>query len=179
MICTLLAGNAAEELIFNEISSGASNDIKQATDIAHRMVTDFGMSPRLGPRTFGDKQEMIFLGREIAEQKDYGTRIANAIDKEVNAIIWEGHQTARDILIENKDKLVELADKLITKETLEGEELDEIFKDIAPKPPAEPPKVTPTPVPIEPVAEVIPEEKPKKAPGVPRLIPKQTPASPD
>jgi cell division protease FtsH len=179
MICTLLAGNAAEELIFNEISSGAAEDIKRATDLAHKMVTDLGMSLKLGPRTFGDKQEMVFLGREIAEQKDYGDRIADEIDKEVNEIIWEAHETARGILTENKAKLVQLAERLIAQETIEGAELDEMFQDIVPKPVREIPKVTPTPVPIEPAAEAVPEEKPKKAPGVPRLIPKQSPASPE
>jgi cell division protease FtsH len=179
MICTLLAGNAAEELIFNEISSGAAEDIKRATDLAHKMVTDLGMSLKLGPRTFGDKQEMVFLGREIAEQKDYGDRIADEIDKEVNEIIWEAHETARGILTENKAKLVQLAERLITQETIEGAELDEMFQDVSPKPVREIPKVTPTPVPIEPAAEAVPEEKPKKAPGVPRLIPKQSPASPE
>ncbi len=179
MICTLLAGNAAEELIFNEISSGAAEDIKRATDLAHKMVTDLGMSLKLGPRTFGDKQEMVFLGREIAEQKDYGDRIADEIDKEVNEIIWEAHETARGILTENKAKLVQLAERLITQETIEGAELDEMFQDVSPKPVREIPKVTPTPVPIEPAAEAVPEEKPKKATGVPRLIPKQSPASPE
>jgi cell division protease FtsH len=122
---------------------------------------------------------MVFLGREIAEQKDYGDRIADEIDKEVNEIIWEAHETARGILTENKAKLVQLAERLIAQETIEGAELDEMFQDIVPKPVREIPKVTPTPVPIEPAAEAVPEEKPKKAPGVPRLIPKQSPASPE
>jgi len=82
-----MGGRAAEELIFNDISTGAQADIKHATTWARRMVTDFGMSDKLGPRTFGDKQEMIFLGREISEQKDYGDKIANTIDEEVDRII--------------------------------------------------------------------------------------------
>ncbi len=179
MICTLLAGNAAEELIFNEISSGASDDIKRATDLAHRMVTDLGMSDKLGPRTFGDKQEMIFLGREIAEQKDYGDKIADAIDKEVNTIIWEAHETARHLLTENKAKLTFIAQKLISKETLEGEELEAVFSEAMPRPAAEP--VVAKPVPVEPAAEQKPaaEPKPQKAPIIPNILPNQNPAPSD
>ena len=86
-IATLLAGRVSEELIFNEMTTGAQNDIKQATDMARKMVTDFGMSDKLGLRSFGDKQELVFLGREISEQKDYGDGIADAIDKEVDEIL--------------------------------------------------------------------------------------------
>jgi cell division protease FtsH len=142
------------------------------------MVTDYGMSDRLGPRTFGDKQEMIFLGREISEQKDYGDKIADAIDEEVGKIIQQAHQTAEKILTENKPKLVLLAEKLIAYETLEGEELEAVFGEAPPKPTAKVTSTT-TPVPVETVAEASPEAKPKKAPAVPRFVPKQTPASPD
>jgi cell division protease FtsH len=81
MLSTLLGGRIAEELTFGEISTGASDDIRRATDLAHKMVTDYGMSDKLGTRTFGNKQEMVFLGREISEQRDYGDDIANIIDK--------------------------------------------------------------------------------------------------
>jgi cell division protease FtsH len=177
MICGLLAGNAAEELIFNEVSSGAADDIKRATALARRMVTDLGMSPHLGPRTFGDKQELVFLGREISEQKDYGEKIADAIDKEVNQIIWEAHETARTILTDNRQKLELLATKLITQETLEGEELEKVFGEIGV--PGQTPVVKPTtqPEPVKPVAEGERVLPPKKAPGVPRLVPKQAPGS--
>jgi len=179
MVATLLAGNASEELVFNEISSGASDDIKRATALARRMVTDLGMSDVLGPRTFGDKQELVFLGREISEQKDYGDKIADTIDKEVNRIIWEAHETARTILTENRVKLEQLATKLITQETLEGEELERVFGEIGvtvPKPAIKP---TTTPEPVKPVAEGESTPQPKKVPGVPRLIPRQTPAGSD
>jgi cell division protease FtsH len=177
MVATLLAGNASEELVFNEISSGASDDIKRATALARRMVTDLGMSDVLGPRTFGDKQELVFLGREISEQKDYGEKVADTIDKEVNRIIWESHETARTILNKNREKLDLLATKLITQETLEGEELERVFGEIGvagPKPVVKP---TTEPEPVKPVAEGEPVIPPKKVPGVPRLIPKQTPAT--
>ncbi len=178
MIATFVGGYTAEKLIFSEVTTGAYDDIRRATELARRMVTDFGMSDKLGPRTFGDKQEMIFLGREISEQKDYGDKIADAIDEEVGQIIQQAHQTAEKILTENKSKLVLLAQKLIARETLEGEELEAVFGETPPKPTT---KVTPTttPVPVEPVAETSPEAKPKKAPAVPRFVPKQTPASPD
>jgi cell division protease FtsH len=179
MIAHLLAGNAAEELIFNEISSGAADDIKRATALARRMVTDLGMSNILGPRTFGDKQEMVFLGREISEQKDYGEKVADAIDHEINRIIWEGHETARKILTENKSKLKRLAAKLMTQETLEGEELEKVFAEIGLSKPVKKPKKTIIPVPVKPVAEGEPVLQPKPVPGVPRLVPKQTPAGPD
>ena len=178
MIATFVGGYTAEKLIFNEVTTGAYDDIRRATELARRMVTDFGMSDRLGPRTFGDKQEMIFLGREISEQKDYGDKIADAIDEEVGKIIEQAHQTAEKILTENKPKLVLLAEKLIAYETLEGEELEAVFGEAPPKPTAKVTSTT-TPVPVEPVAEASPEAKPKKAPGVPRFVPKQTPASPD
>ncbi|GAJ09464.1 unnamed protein product, partial [marine sediment metagenome] len=83
-LSALLGGRTAEELIFNEVTTGASDDIKRATELARKMVTDFGMSDKLGPRTFGDKQEMVFLGREISEQKDYGDKVADTIDEEIS-----------------------------------------------------------------------------------------------
>ena len=122
-------GRAAEDIMFNEITSGASSDIKQATDWARRMVTNLGMSNVLGPRTFGQKEELIFLGREISEQKDYGEKVANMIDEEVNRIIQEAYTRAKAILTENKPKLVQIAERLLVKETLEGDELDALFNE--------------------------------------------------
>jgi len=179
MLAHMLGGRSAEELIFHEISSGAADDIKRATSLARRMVTDLGMSDALGPRTFGDKQEMIFLGREISEQKDYGDKVADAIDQEINRIIKEAHDTARKILTDNKSKLKALANKLIAQETLEGEELDNVFVEIGLAKPRKKVKKTTTPAPVKPVAEGELAPTPKKAPAIPRLVPKQTPAGPD
>jgi len=136
VLAHMLGGRVAEELIFNELSTGASDDIKRATDIAHKMVTEYGMSDKLGTRTFGNKQEMVFLGREISEQRDYGDNVADLIDEEVHAIIQQAYETAKDILTRNKDKLVNIAEKLIEQETLEGEALEAAFdgKEIEPKP---------------------------------------------
>ena len=122
-----LGGRAAEELVFKEMSTGASQDIKEATDLARRMVTNYGMSDLLGPRTFGQKEEMVFLGREITEQRDYGDQVANQIDSEVNRIIREAHELALKTLTDNMPKLIQLAKALLEKETLEGPELDAVF----------------------------------------------------
>lgn len=136
-LASAMGGRAAEKLIFNEVSTGAQSDIKQATEWARRMVTDYGMSDKLGPRTFGDKQELIFLGKEISEQKDYGDKIANLIDDEVNRIIQDAYTVANNVLTENKPKLIRLAKTLITKETLEGEALETLFKEPVPEAAAE------------------------------------------
>jgi len=175
-LATLLGGRTAEELILNEVSTGAQDDIKRATELAHKMVTDFGMSDKLGPRTFGDKQEMVFLGREISEQKDYGNKIADTIDEEVNKIIRNAHRVAKRVLTENKPKLKHIAEELIAQETLEGDELEALFNEPAA---ANVPKATTTPAPIPAKAKTKTRAKPalKKAPGIPRLLPKQAPAS--
>jgi len=178
MLATFLGGYTAEKLIFNEVTTGAYDDIRRATELARRMVTDFGMSDKLGPRTFGDRQEMVFLGREISEQKDYGDKIADTIDEEVNKVIQQAHETAGQILAKSKSKLVLLAEKLIAQETLEGEALEAVFSETTRKP-TKKATPTPTPVPVEPIAETKPEAKPRKAPVVPRLVPKQTPAASD
>jgi len=175
-LATLLGGRTAEELIFNEVSTGAQDDIKRATELAHKMVTDFGMSDKLGPRTFGNKQEMVFLGREIAEQKDYGDKVADEIDEEINSIIQSAHRVAKRILTKNKLKLKQIAEKLIAKETLEGDELEALFGEAAV---ADVPEATATPVPTPVTASTEAKAKPvsKKTRVSPRLIPKQAPAS--
>jgi len=177
-IATLLGGRTAEETIFGEITTGAAEDIEQATKLARWMVTSLGMSDKLGPRTFGDKQELVFLGREISEQKDYSDKIAEQIDEEVHGLIEEAHGTAKNILTGQKAKLVLLAERLMAQETLEGDALESILSEARPKPSA---KVKPEakPVPVEPVGETTLATKPQKAPLVPRLVPKQTPASSD
>ena len=177
-----MGGRAAEELIFNEVMTGASADIKQATVLARKMVTDFGMSDKLGPRTFGDKQELIFLGREISEQKDYGNRIANVIDEEVDRIIANAHDLAKKILTENKPKLIEIAQKLLTQETLEGEELDAIFGPRRTESPKQEAPLTMAPIPIEAKTEaeaLKPERKAAKPVIIPGSLPNQAPAASD
>jgi len=175
-LATLLGGHAAEEMIFNERSTGPHNDIERVTAYARRMVTDYGMSDKLGTRTFGNKQEMVFLGREISEQRDYSERFALEIDREINKLIEEAYATAKRVLTDNKSKLIELAKKLIEKETLEGAELDGVFESMAI--PGQKPKVkvTDIPAPIQPVPEGEQAPQFKRAPGVPKLVPKQAPS---
>ncbi|MCK4273547.1 MAG: ATP-dependent zinc metalloprotease FtsH [Dehalococcoidales bacterium] len=178
-LATLLAGHATEEIIFNERTTGPGSDIEVATDLAKRMVTSYGMSDKLGPRTFGNKQEMVFLGREISEQKDYSERTSLEIDREVNRLINEAYSTAIKVLTDNRSKLQALAEKLIKCETLEGKELEKVFEKLAVPGPKIKVKKTTIPAPVKPVAEGERVAKPKKVPAVPRLVPKQTPAPSD
>jgi cell division protease FtsH len=143
------------------------------------MVTDYGMSDKLGTRTFGNKQEMVFLGREISEQRDYSERTALEIDREIDKLIEEAYTTAKKVLIDNKSKLVDLAKKLIEKETLEGEELESVFETLSMPGSKRRIKKTDIPAPIQPVPESEPVPQLKKAPGVPQFVPKQTPAPSD
>ncbi len=119
----LLGGRAAEEIVFGDITTGAANDLEQATKLARAMVTRYGMSEKLGPMTFGEKQELVFLGKEIGEQREYSEKVAQEIDEEVRRIIREAYERAKEILMKNREKLDRLAQALIEKETLEGDEL--------------------------------------------------------
>jgi cell division protease FtsH len=157
-----LGGHAAEEIVFGEMSTGPSDDISKVTKLARSMVTRYGMSERLGPRTFGQKEELIFLGREISEQRDYSEKVAEEIDDEVRRIIDRAHDLARQILRDNRAKLDQLAKKLMEVETLEGDPLKALLESPldgeeppAVDTPASPPPTTP-PTPIEP--ETRPEE---------------------
>jgi len=120
----MLGGRAAEELIFNDITTGASNDLERATQLARKMVTRYGMSDTLGPMTFGKKDELVFLGREISEQRDYSEQTAQQIDSEVKKIINEAYKRAKNVLTEHHDKLVAIANKLIEVETLDSADLE-------------------------------------------------------
>ncbi|MEE8419089.1 MAG: ATP-dependent zinc metalloprotease FtsH [Dehalococcoidales bacterium] len=170
-IATFLAGHTAEKLTFKEITTGASDDIKRATDLARKMVTDLGMSEKLGSRTFGEKQELIFLGREISEQKDYGDKIANIIDEEIDIIIRTAYKVATRVLTENKAKLKLIAEKLLTDETIEGAELEAIFGGVAQSTPESAPP--PVPEPTDAVTEAKPKRRTKKTPIIPDPLPKQ------
>jgi cell division protease FtsH len=128
-----LGGRVAEEITFGEMTTGAQNDLEQATKLARQMVTEYGMSEKLGPRTFGQRQELIFLGREISEQRDYSDKIAQEIDEEVHNIIQRAYDTAKQVLTGNKEKLKQLAQELITHETLDEPELDKILEGLAPQ----------------------------------------------
>jgi cell division protease FtsH len=129
-----LGGRVAEEITFGEMTTGAQHDLAEATKLARKMVTEYGMSEKLGPRTFGQRQELVFLGREISEQRDYSDKIAQEIDEEVHNIIQGAYNTAKKILTANKEKLNQLAKELIAHETLDEPELNKIFEGLAPQP---------------------------------------------
>jgi cell division protease FtsH len=121
-IATALGGRVAEEIVFGEVTAGASNDLQRITKIAQMMVTQYGMSEELGLRVYGQKQELVFLGREISEQKDYSDAVAEKIDEEVRRLIDEQHELARNILLEHHNELDLIANKLLEEETLEADE---------------------------------------------------------
>ena len=135
-IAMMLGGRAAEELQFGDITTGAQSDLKTATTVARRMVTEWGMSDKLGPRTFGQRQEMVFLGKEISEHRDYSDLIAQQIDEEVHSRIQRSYAAAKQILEENFAKLQQVADLLIEKETIVEEDLASIFEVSSPQPTA-------------------------------------------
>ena len=129
----LLGGRAAEELVFDDITSGASNDIERVTQLARAMVTRLGMSEQLGPMIYGQKEELIFLGREIAEQRDYSEAVAMQIDQEVRRLVNEAFQKAKEILNQYRDKLDAVAQRLLEVETISREEFESIFPPPVPK----------------------------------------------
>ena len=133
-IAILLGGRAAEEIAFNEVTTGAQKDLEEATKLARKMITEYGMSDKLGPRTFGQRQELVFLGREISEQRDYSDKIAQEIDEEVHNTIQHAHDTAKKILTENKSRLKQIAEQLIAHETLGEDELNKLFEGLTPQP---------------------------------------------
>ncbi|UCE08862.1 MAG: ATP-dependent zinc metalloprotease FtsH [bacterium] len=130
MLIHLLGGRAAEKLVLDQLTTGAGNDIERATEIARKMVCEWGMSERMGPITFGKKQEEIFLGREIAQHRDYSERTAQLIDEEVKNIVEKAADIAEHLIKENLDKLNALANTLLEREILDGNEIDEILKQI-------------------------------------------------
>jgi cell division protease FtsH len=123
-----LGGRAAEELVFGDVTTGAANDLEQVTERARAMVTRYGMSDKLGPMTFGQKEELVFLGKEIGEQRDYGEAVAQEIDEEVRRIVHEAYERAKDILTGHREQLERIAQRLIEIETLEADEFVALFE---------------------------------------------------
>ena len=128
MLAFFLGGRSAEEVIFGTITTGASNDLEQVTKLARTMVTSLGMSDKLGPLTFGQRDELVFLGREISEQRNYSDEIAHEIDMEVRRLVNEAHKRARRVIIEHRDKLEALAQRLLEIETVGADEFRQIMK---------------------------------------------------
>jgi cell division protease FtsH len=123
-----LGGRAAEELVFGDVTTGAANDLEQVTERARAMVTRYGMSDKLGPMTFGQKEELVFLGKEIGEQRDYGEAVAQEIDEEVRRIVNEAYDLAKDVLIRHREQLDNIAQRLIEVETLDAEQFVALFE---------------------------------------------------
>src|SRR2546427_1365298 len=156
-IAIMMGGRIAEELFLNQMSTGAGNDIERATELARKMVCEFGMSD-LGPLTFGKKEEQIFLGREIAQHRDYSEATAIKIDDEVRRLVGQGYNTAKNILAENRDTLVRIALALLEREVLDASEIKMIIEG------KELPKLTPPPKSDEGVQQVL-----KPEPGRPGI----------
>lgn len=126
-ICVLFGGRVAEELRFGDVTTGASNDLERATQIARQMVTEFGMSEKLGLVKLGHKHNEVFLGRDIGEERNYSDAIAYAIDQEVKAIIDSCYEKVRNILVENSEEMEKIAKTLLEKEIIEGKELNALL----------------------------------------------------
>jgi cell division protease FtsH len=134
----LLGGRAAEEIVFDDITSGASNDIERVTQLARNMVTRLGMSTELGPMVYGQKEELIFLGREISEQRDYSESVAEKIDQEVRELVNDAYLQAKSLLTKYRKELDAIAEKLLEAETLSREEFEKIFPPPVPHHPGTP-----------------------------------------
>jgi cell division protease FtsH len=139
----LLGGRAAEELVFDDITSGASNDLERVTRMARAMVTRLGMSESMGPMVYGQKEELIFLGREISEQRDYSEAVAEEIDEEVRKLVSDAYEKAKSILMQYRDRLDDVAQRLLEVETITREEFERIFP-----PPVKKNSGTPVPQPV-------------------------------
>ncbi len=130
MIAMALGGRAAEEIIFQDVTTGASNDLEKVTSLARKLVTVYGMNEKLGPITYGKRNEHVFMGRDFGTERDYGEEVATAIDREVKRIVDEQYQYAKQVLIENKDMLEAITKVLLEKETLEDKEVFEIMDQV-------------------------------------------------
>ena len=128
-LAVLLAGYAAEKIIFNEITTGAGNDLERATELAHKLVMRYGMSDKLGPLTFGETEDLIFLGKDITTGKDYSDQVAMEIDREVSDFIDNAYKTAQEILTQKRALLEKITKTLIKKESIEKEEFEKLMKE--------------------------------------------------
>jgi cell division protease FtsH len=162
-ICILLGGRIAEEITMSSITTGAGNDLERATDLARKMVCEWGMSDSMGPLTFGKKEEQIFLGREIAQHQDYSEDTALKIDHEVKRFVTEAYTRANDILVQHKAKLIDMAEALLLRETLDAEQVRRIVAGEALDEPAPAAPATPQVAP--------PAQKAKERPAIVPQIP--------
>jgi len=130
-ITTLMGGRAAEEVVLGHFTTGAGNDIERATEIARKMVCEWGMSERLGPLSFGRREEQVFLGKELVMHKDYSEKTAQEIDEEVRRIVNECYERAKGLIEQNIEVLHRLAGALLERESLTGDEIEEVLKEAA------------------------------------------------
>ncbi len=154
-----LGGRAAEELVFGDVTTGAANDLERVTDVARAMVTRYGMSDKLGPMTFGQKEELVFLGKEIGEQRDYSEAVAQEIDEEVREIVRGAYEQARDVLTRYREQLDRIAQRLIEVETLDADEFVALFEGVSEKEPQAPTSPSPVPGVKRPAARPTPERR--------------------
>ncbi len=161
-----LGGRAAEEIVFGEITTGASNDLEKVTETAKQMVMRFGMSERLGPRVFGHDRSQPFLGREFSSEPDYSDEVAREIDDEIRRIVEDGHQTAKDILTENKEQLDRISKILLERETIEAKDFERLLEGASAEDVFPPDEEEPPPAPTEPA-----KDKKAERPA-PRIQPK-------
>ncbi|MFL7794068.1 MAG: ATP-dependent zinc metalloprotease FtsH [Anaerolineae bacterium] len=141
-LASRLGGRAAEDLVFGDVTTGAADDLERTTDLARAMVTRYGMSEKLGPMTFGQKEELVFLGKEIGEQRDYSDAVAQEIDGEVRGIVHEAYERAKEVLTRYREQLDRIAQRLIEVETLDSSEFIALFEGTeggGPKSPQNPP----------------------------------------
>ena len=129
-LAVAMGGRVAEEMVFgaDEITTGASNDLENATKLARNMVTRYGMSKKLGPATFGNREELVFLGKDVAEKQNYGHTVAEKIESEVNKLLEDAYKTAKEILKSQKSILENVANYLLEHETAEGDDLTNLLK---------------------------------------------------
>jgi cell division protease FtsH len=177
MLAYALGGFVAEKLVFNELSTGAGSDIERASNVARRMVTEFGMSDELGPLALGKKEELVFLGREISEQRNYSDEVAYKIDQEIRRLIDEAYERAETVLTVHMDRLKAIADLLIERETIDAEEMESLFTDPRPVPVLQGPPYGDVPV-AQAARSILPGDTPvaEPPPAPPRLQPGAQPA---
>jgi len=154
-----LGGRAAEELVFGDVTTGAANDLERVTEMARAMVTRYGMSERLGPMTFGQKEELVFLGKEIGEQRDYSEAVAQEIDQEVRKIVHEAYERAKEVLTRYREQLDRIAERLIEVETLEADEFVALFEGAPRKDPKAPESPPPVPDVKRPDVQPVPKRR--------------------
>jgi len=165
-IAILLGGRLAEEIVLGSITTGAGNDLERATDLARRMVCEWGMSDAMGPLTFGKKEEQIFLGREIAQHQDYSEDTALRIDQEVKRFVTGNHARAQALITEHRQRLLDMADALLSRETLDAEQVRRICAGMPLDEPSETTSADSTPTPQR-------DSKPSKERQAPGIVPQR------